>query len=131
MKEFLDKVKFDSNGLVLAVVQDVHTNEVLMCAYMNRESLEYTLKEKKCCYYSRSRKKLWLKGETSGHFQVVKEVRFDCDVDALLFFVEQEGGACHDGYESCFYRALEGEQIKIVGKKCFDPGKVYSNTKNK
>ncbi|MBN2143674.1 MAG: phosphoribosyl-AMP cyclohydrolase [Candidatus Aureabacteria bacterium] len=125
MNDFMNKVKWDANGLVLAVVQDAHSKEVLMCAYMNRESLEYTLKEKKCCYYSRSRKKLWLKGETSGHFQKVKEVRFDCDVDALLFLVEQQGGACHEGYESCFYRALEGDQIRTVGKKCFDPEGVY------
>jgi len=129
MNYFLDKVKFDDKGLVTAIIQDVHTKEVLMCAYMNKESLEITLKEKKCCYFSRSRQKLWLKGETSGNFQVVKEIRADCDLDALLFFVEQTGGACHVGYRSCFYRAVEDNDYTIVSEKCFDPKDVYKDNK--
>ena len=97
-----------------------------MFAFMNKESLEITLKEKKCCYYSRSRKKLWLKGETSGNFQVVKDVRVDCDQDALLIQIEQKGGACHEGYRSCFFRAVEEKDYKIVSEKMFDPDKVYA-----
>ncbi len=127
MKTFLDQVKFDEKGLVSAIIQDAKTKEVLMFAFMNRESLEITMREKKCCYYSRSRKKLWLKGETSGNFQVVKEVRFDCDSDALLFLVEQEGGACHEGYRSCFFRAVPEKDgnYSIVSEKLFDPKDVY------
>ena len=127
MKTFLDQVKFDEKGLVSAIIQDAKTKEVLMFAFMNRESLEITLREKKCCYYSRSRKKLWLKGATSGNFQVVKEVRFDCDSVALLLLVEQEGGACHEGYRSCFFRAVPEKDCNysIVSEKLFDPKDVY------
>jgi len=102
----LDDVKFDSNGLVPAIAQDEKTKDVLMLAYMNRESLEKTIKDKKACYYSRSRKKLWLKGETSGHFQHVKKIYYDCDMDAILLLIEQVGAACHTGNRSCFYREL-------------------------
>jgi phosphoribosyl-AMP cyclohydrolase len=123
---FLDQVKFDNNGLVSAIIQDAETLEILMFAFMNRESLEFTVREKKCCYYSRSRKKLWLKGETSGNFQIVKEVRFDCDSDALLFLVEQKGGACHKGYRSCFFKRLEKDgSFSIVSEKLFDPKDIY------
>lgn len=108
--------------LVPAVVQDAQTGEVLMLAYMNREALAKTLETGKAHYWSRSRGKLWLKGESSGHFQKVVEARIDCDQDAILLKVEQEGGACHMGYRSCFYRDLEGE---VVGEKVFDPSEVY------
>jgi phosphoribosyl-AMP cyclohydrolase len=108
--------------LVPAVVQDVKTGEVLMLAYMNQEALAKTLETGKAHYWSRSRKKLWLKGESSGHFQRVVEARIDCDQDAILLKVEQEGGACHMGYRSCFYRDLEG---KVMGEKVFDPDEVY------
>lgn len=104
--ESLQNIKFDEKGLVPAVVQDINTNEVLMVAYMNRESLEYTLKKSKACYFSRSRQKLWLKGETSGNFQLVKSVKYDCDGDSILLEVEQIGNACHTGNRSCFYRSL-------------------------
>jgi len=103
----IDELKFDANGLIPAIAQDSKTKEVLMIAYMNRESLEKTLKEGKACYWSRSRKKLWTKGETSGNFQKVKEIYYDCDMDALLLIVDQTGPACHTGNKSCFYRKLK------------------------
>ncbi|EKD27288.1 MAG: phosphoribosyl-AMP cyclohydrolase [uncultured bacterium] len=125
MKWVLNNIKFDDKGLVTAIIQDHKTSEVLMCAFMNKESLEITLKEKKCCYYSRSRKKLWLKGESSGNFQVVKDVIVDCDQDAILFKVEQTSGACHEGYRSCFFRSVGETDYKIVSEKLFDPNQVY------
>ncbi len=103
----IDELKFDDKGLIPAIAQDAKTKEVLMIAYMNRESLERTLKEGKACYWSRSRKKLWVKGETSGNFQLVKEIYYDCDMDALLLMVEQKGPACHTGNRSCFFRKLK------------------------
>jgi phosphoribosyl-AMP cyclohydrolase len=123
---YLDKAKFDSGGLVTAIVQDWKTGKVLMCAFMNSETLKMTIETGKMTYWSRSRKKNWLKGEESGNFQFVKEVRFDCDGDALLFKVEQKGGACHEGWESCFaYKVVESGQIVEDEKKLFDPKKVY------
>jgi len=110
------------NGLVPAIVQDFETKEVLMLAYMNDEALARTRETGKAHYWSRSRKKLWLKGESSGHFQLVKEIRIDCDQDAILLLIEQEGGACHTGYRSCFYRTIDG---KVVGEKVFEPEDVY------
>ncbi|MFQ5602099.1 MAG: phosphoribosyl-AMP cyclohydrolase [bacterium] len=104
--ENLPKLKYDQNGFIPAIAQDHQTKEILMLAYMNRESLEITLKEKKACYFSRSRKKLWRKGETSGHFQIIKSIKYDCDADALLLQIEQIGAACHTGHRSCFYRSL-------------------------
>ena len=104
----IDELKFDANGLIPAIAQDHETKEVLMIAYMNRESLETTIKDGKATYWSRSRKKLWTKGETSGHFQVIKEIYYDCDLDALLLMVDQKGPACHTGNKSCFYRKLKG-----------------------
>ena len=108
--------------LVPAIVQDAESGEVLMLAYMNREALAKTLETGKAHYWSRSRGKLWLKGESSGHFQKVVEARIDCDQDAILLKVRQEGGACHTGYRSCFYRDLDGE---VVGEQVFDPDEVY------
>ena len=118
--------KFDEKGLIPAIIQDYKTGEVLMLAYMNKESIEKTIKDKKACFYSRSRQKLWLKGETSGNFQVVKAIYFDCDQDCILVKVRQIGdAACHTGYRSCFYRKLDGAKVKTIGKKIFDPDKVY------
>jgi len=102
----LKNIKFDEHGLVPAVVQDTQTKEVLMVAYMNRDSLERTIRDGKACYFSRSRQELWLKGETSGHFQLVKSIKYDCDGDTLLLEVEQIGVACHTGNRSCFFRTL-------------------------
>jgi len=106
----LDEVRFDERGLVPAIAQDCRTDEVLMLAYMNRESLQKTVETGKAHYYSRSRQKLWLKGETSGHFQVVRSISIDCDGDTLLLKVEQKGAACHTGHHSCFYRKKEVER---------------------
>ncbi len=108
--------------LIPAVAQDWKTGEVLMLAYMNDEALKKTRETGTAHYWSRSRKKLWLKGESSGHFQRVKEIRVDCDQDTVLLLVEQEGGACHTGYRSCFYRTIDG---KVVGEKVFEPDDVY------
>jgi len=123
----LDKLKFDANGLIPIIVQDVVNGQVLMMAYMNREAIEKTLESGKVHTYSRSRGRLALKGESSRHFQHVKEVRTDCDGDVLLFKVEQDVAACHEGYRSCFFRQYDrgGVDWKIVEKKAFDPDAVY------
>ena len=106
------KIDFDKgNGLVPVIVQDVKTKEVLMLAYMNEESLNKTMETKLATYWSRSRQKLWVKGETSGHYQHVKEVLVDCDEDTILLIVEQDGAACHTGHYSCFYRDMEGKEL--------------------
>ena len=102
-------LKYDERGLIPCIVQDVHSKKVLMMAYMNEESLEITLKEKKMCYWSRSRKKLWRKGETSGHVQHLVTLGYDCDKDTLLAQVEQVGPACHTGSYSCFTETLTGQ----------------------
>ncbi len=119
------QLKFDSNNLITAIIQDYETNEVLMIGYMNPEAVQKTIEKKKVCFYSRSRKKLWVKGETSGHIQIVKEIRYDCDGDALLIKVEQKGGACHLGYKSCFFTKYESGKAIIDKEKVFDPNKVY------
>ena len=121
----LDKVKFDDNGLIPAVIQDYKNGDVLMVAYMNRESLEKTLSVGKTCFWSRSRQKFWIKGESSGHTQEVKEVFIDCDMDTLLFKVDQKVAACHTGYRGCFYRKIEGEELIVTGKKVFAEDDVY------
>jgi phosphoribosyl-AMP cyclohydrolase len=114
------------DGLVPAIVQDAETKEVLMMAYMNRESWEATLQTGKATYWSRSRQKLWLKGESSGHFQIIKDVFIDCDDDTILLQVKQLGeAACHTGYKSCFYRKLSGKDFVVVGEKIFNPEEVY------
>ena len=102
----IPKLKFDKKGLIPAIVQDDKTGDVLMVAYMNKESLKITLREKRTCFYSRSRKALWRKGETSGNIQKVKKIYYDCDKDALLIRVTQKGVACHTGEWSCFFRRL-------------------------
>jgi phosphoribosyl-AMP cyclohydrolase len=113
----LDSVKFDANGLVPAIAQDADTDEVLMVAYMNRETLDETLATGRMVYYSRSRKKRWLKGETSGHFQAVRDLYIDCDGDCLLFKIDQTGAACHEGYRSCFFRKKIENGWIVCGKK--------------
>jgi phosphoribosyl-AMP cyclohydrolase len=114
------------HGLVPAIAQDYRTGEVLMLAYMNEEAFMETLKTGKATYYSRSRKSLWIKGETSGHLQLVKEVRVDCDLDTVLLKVEQIGGAaCHKGYKSCFFSKVEDNDLKITESIVFDPDEVY------
>jgi phosphoribosyl-AMP cyclohydrolase len=117
----IDDLKFKDN-LIPAIVQDHKTRDVLMFAYMNRESLEKTLDSGIAHYWSRSRGKLWKKGESSGHIQHVKDILVDCDMDTLLLKVIQDGGACHVGYRSCFYRNIKGD---IVGRRIFDPEDIY------
>jgi phosphoribosyl-AMP cyclohydrolase len=113
-------------GLIPAIVQDWKTGEVLMVAYMNAASWAKTQETGKACFWSRSRQKLWLKGETSGHVQIIKEVYLDCDNDALLLKVEQVGGAaCHTGYRSCFYRQIVNGRTVAKGERVFDPKEVY------
>lgn len=118
-------LKFAGDGLIPVIVQDATTREVLMMAYANEDAVRLTQSTGFAHYYSRSRKKLWKKGEESGHFQKVNQVLVDCDEDCLIYEVEQTGAACHTGYRTCFYRTLEGETI---GKKVFDPEKVYGKT---
>ncbi len=113
-------------GLLPVIAQDALTGEVLMLAYMNQEAWEKTLETGKAHYWSRSRQKLWLKGETSGHVQVVKDAYLDCDLDTILLKVEQIGGAaCHTGHRSCFFNKVEGEDLKETGELVFDPKEVY------
>ena len=120
-------IDFDkTGGLVPAIVQDHETGEVLMLAYMNRKAFDATLENGKATYWSRSRQTLWVKGETSGNVQLVKEIRIDCDDDTILIKVEQLGGAaCHTGHQSCFHKKIEKGAIRIVGKPVFDPKEVY------
>jgi phosphoribosyl-AMP cyclohydrolase len=114
------------NGLVPVIAQDVETGEVLMLAWMNQEAFEETLQTGRACYYSRSRKRLWRKGEESGHVQDVESVYVDCDADTVLLKVRQRGGAaCHEGYKSCFFRQIDGDQTVVVGERVFDPSVVY------
>lgn len=119
------------NGLVPAIVQDYRTNEVLMVAFMNKKALEKSLKTKKAYYFSRSKKKLWLKGAVSGNYQLIKEIFVDCDNDTILLKVKQIRGACHDGYKSCFYRKLKNKKLEVVKKKIFNPEEVYENGRKK
>jgi len=113
-------------GLIPVIIQDASTSEVLMLGYMNRESWKKTLETKRASFWSRSHKKIWVKGETSGHFQKIKKIYLDCDGDTLLLKVDQIGGAaCHTGFRSCFHRRLEKGKWKVFGKRIFDPKEVY------
>ncbi len=115
-----------SDGLVTAVIQDAATGRVLMVGYMNEEAFRKTIETGYATFYSRSRKKLWLKGESSGHRLVVKKIQTDCDQDAVLVFVDAIGpGVCHNGYESCFYRSLQDGQWVETEKRTYDPNEVY------
>jgi phosphoribosyl-AMP cyclohydrolase len=115
-----------AGGLIPAIAQDADTGAVLMMAWMNREAFEETCRTGRACYFSRSRGKLWRKGEESGNIQEVREIFIDCDADTILLKVRQIGGAaCHKGYASCFFRRLEGDDVRIVGERVFDPKEVY------
>lgn len=124
---FYDKLKFDASGLIPAIVQEQGTGRVLMMAWMNRASLEKTIATGKTHFWSRSRRKFWMKGEESGHTQTVKEVAFDCDGDTLLIQVEQNGAACHEGYKSCFFRSVEadGSTFKTTEPLLKSPEDIY------
>jgi len=115
-----------AGGLLPAIAQDADTGQVLMMAWMNREAFDETLRTKRACYFSRSRGRLWRKGEESGHVQEVREVYLDCDADTILLKVKQKGGAaCHEGYASCFFRRVDGDKLQVVGERVFDPRQVY------
>ena len=123
----MSTIDFDkAGGLVPAIAQDADTGEVLMLAWMNREAYAETLRTGRACYFSRSRGKLWRKGEESGHVQEVRSIFLDCDADTILLKVHQVGGAaCHEGYRSCFFRQVEGDQLRVIGERVFDPKTVY------
>lgn len=124
---WLDELRWDEQGLIPAIAQDHLTGRVLMVAWMNREALSLTVSEQRGIYWSRSRQKLWRKGEESGHVQVLKELRLDCDADVLVLRVEQLGGiACHTGRESCFYRRFENGQWQTVDPVSKDPNEIYN-----
>lgn len=118
-------LKYDANGLVPAIVQDAQNGQVLMLAYMNRESLRRTVETGLCTYWSRSRQQFWVKGETSGHVQRVKRILVDCDADAVLIQVEQVGVACHTGHRSCFFREAQGSVLVEIEPVLIDPESVY------
>lgn len=120
--------RFDSAGLITAIAQDAGTGQILMAAYMNKEALETTIKTGIATYYSRSRGKLWKKGEESGHIQKVQQILTDCDQDCLILKVSVDHGQCHTGHQSCFYRALKKDsdtQLEQIAEKVYDPKKVY------
>jgi len=121
----LDELRYDANGLIPAIIQEDETNEVLMMAYMNRASLARTIESGKTHFWSRSRQKYWMKGETSGHVQEVVTVATDCDADTVLIRVRQHGAACHEGYHNCFYRQLAGDAWQVVADRQVDPEDVY------
>ena len=114
--EILDALKFDDDGLLPAIAQCVDSGDVLMLAWMDREAISRTLAEGYVCYWSRSRQRHWRKGETSGHLQALKELRFDCDGDAVLLIVEQTGPACHTNRQSCFYLRVTGDRVQVISK---------------
>jgi len=120
-------IDFDkSGGLVPAIAQDAETGLVLMLAWMNREAFDETVRTGRACYFSRSRNRLWRKGEESGNVQEVREIFVDCDADTILLKVRQIGdAACHEGYRSCFFRRLDKDQVTVIGDRVFDPKQVY------
>ncbi len=130
LEETIGTLKYDSAGLIPTVIVNAETKQVLMVAYMNEKSLLETVRTGKTHFYSRSRQKYWMKGESSGHTQDVKAIYTDCDADTLLIEVDQHGAACHKGYYSCFYRRLtENGEWEITGEKVFDPKTVYKDEK--
>ena len=131
MSNWLDEIKWDSSGLVPAIAQDYKSGRVLMMAWMNREALQMTATEGRAIYWSRSRNKLWRKGEESGHVQKLHELRLDCDADVIILLVEQLGGiACHTGRESCFYRVWENGAWHTVDPVLKDPHAIYQGHKH-
>jgi phosphoribosyl-AMP cyclohydrolase len=124
----IDMIDFEkAGGLIPAIAQDADSGQVLMLAWMNREAYEETLRTRRACYYSRSRGRLWRKGEESGNVQEVREIYVDCDADTILLKVDQKGGAaCHEGYTSCFFRRVIDGGLQLVGERVFDPKQVYT-----
>jgi phosphoribosyl-AMP cyclohydrolase len=121
----LKTLSFNAEGLIPAIAQQYNSGEVLMMAWMNRESIEETLYTGRVCYWSRSRSKLWRKGESSGQIQTLIEMRIDCDSDTLLLQVDQTGPACHTGQRSCFYRAVRDEGVEMISQPVLDPKQLY------
>jgi len=124
--------RFDEKGLITAIAQDAKTNEILMVAYMNEEALKQTIETGMATYYSRSRKKLWTKGEQSGHIQKVEQILIDCDQDCIVLKVSVNAGQCHVGYQSCFYRSIKRgnpKQLDFIAEKVYDPEKTYGDKK--
>ncbi len=128
LERLLDAVRFDENGLVPAIAQQHDTGEVLMLAWMNREAVAETLESGRACYFSRSRGRLWRKGEQSGQIQTIIELQLDCDGDTILLRVDQKGVACHTGRRSCFFRAVRGERIETVADVEIDPAMLYGDS---
>ena len=124
---FLEKLKFNADGLIPAIIQEQSTGRVLMMAWMNAESIKRSIEEGKTVFWSRSRQKYWIKGESSGHVQIVKDVAFDCDGDTLLIQVEQTGAACHEGYKSCFFRSVreQGSEVATTEPQLIKPEQIY------
>ena len=132
LPDWLNDIRWNQDGLVPAIAQDAASGDILMMAWMNAESLQLTAQEEQAVYWSRSRGKLWRKGETSGHQQLVREIRLDCDEDVILLKVEQKGGmACHTGRRSCFYRKLESNQWQSVDPVLKDPDEIYRQAHSK
>ena len=126
LEEMIKGLKYDANGLIPAIIQDADSKQVLMMAYMNDASLLATIQTGKTNFWSRSRKKYWVKGESSGHTQDVHSIHIDCDLDTVLILVTQHGAACHEGYYSCFFRKLDGQgQWQVTDQKLFNPDEVY------
>jgi phosphoribosyl-AMP cyclohydrolase len=128
IEQALEEIKFDRDGLVPAIVQQHDTGEILMMAWMNRDAIRASLTEGRACYWSRSRAKLWRKGETSGQVQLLREVRLDCDGDALLLLVDQTGVACHTGQRSCFFRAWRDDAWAVITAPQVSPDTLYPDT---
>ncbi|PLY15391.1 MAG: phosphoribosyl-AMP cyclohydrolase [Sedimenticola sp.] len=125
LQQVLDGLPYNADGLVPAIAQQHDTGEVLMMAWMNRESLDETLRTGRVCFWSRSRQKLWRKGESSGQVQMLKDMRFDCDGDTILLLVDQTGPACHTGRRTCFYNAVRGDRVEVVSEPLIDPETLY------
>jgi phosphoribosyl-AMP cyclohydrolase len=133
MSKYLDNIIWNEDGLVPVIVQDILTNKVIMFAWMNKDTLKQSIKERKAIYWSRSRKKVWVKGEESGHIQYIQEILLDCDGDTLIIKVKQEGGiACHTGRESCFYNKIDMETGNLIEVEAIikDPNEIYKDKNN-
>jgi phosphoribosyl-AMP cyclohydrolase len=132
MSTYLDSIIWNEDGLVPVIVQDIITNKIIMFAWMNKETLKQSIEKRKAIYWSRSRKKIWMKGEESGHIQYIKEILLDCDSDALLIKVRQEGGiACHTGRESCFFNKIDLETNGLIEVEAIlkNPNEIYKDKK--
>ena len=131
LEQAIEQLPFNADGLLPAIAQQYDSGEVLMLAWMNREALRETLATGRVCYWSRSRGRLWRKGESSGQVQRLREMRFDCDGDTILLLVDQTGPACHTGRRSCFYNAVRGDRVEVISRPMIDPKRLYGDAKGK